>query len=144
MSGIIARKVPNSQGFLNKILPYKAMVGAAMLGCFIWNMIDIRGNIFFGFSEGFTVLFGVFLLMVLATELILGFTMGFGQIAKWIPGESAPEEKAGELQRKLLPFEVPLGAIAVASGVLGLIFKLSPSLMVKARASIDAITATFV
>ena len=138
MSGVIARKVPDAQKFLNKLLPYKATVGAAMLGCFVWNMIDVRGNIFFGFGEGFSMLFGVFVLMVLATELFLGFSMGFGLIAKWIPGKSSPEVKAGELQRKLLPFEVPLGAIAIGSGIVGLVLKISPELAVKTAAAISA------
>lgn len=142
MSAVIARKVPDAQRFLNKLLPYKATVGAVMLGCFVWNMIDVRGNIFFGFGDGFSLLFGIFVLMVLATELFLGFSMGFTQIAKWIPGDSSPEVKAGELQRKLLPFEVPLGGVAVASGVIGLVLWISPELAAKTAEVIERITTT--
>ncbi len=62
------------------------------------------------------------------SQLFLGFTMGFGMIAKWIPGDSNPEEKAEELQRKLMPFEAIFGMIAIGAGILGLLFALKPGM----------------
>ena len=125
-SGLIVKNAPSAKELLNKILPYKAMVGVAMLVSFVWNMIDMGFNPFGGFK--FSMLFGIMILMILTTELFLGFTMGFGQIAKWIPGDSAPDEKAEALQRKLMPFEVIFGLVAIASGVLGLLFALKPAM----------------
>jgi hypothetical protein len=125
-SGLIVSKVPNAKDALNKILPYKGAIGAAMLGAFVINMIDAGFNPFAGFS--LSLLFGIMLLSVLATQLLLGFTMGFGLIAKWIPGESNAEEKAADIQKKLMPFEALLGIIAIASGVLALLYVLSPDI----------------
>lgn len=127
-SGLIVKNAPAAKDLLNKLLPYKAMVGVALLGSFIWNMIEMGFNPFSGFD--LSMLFGILVLMVLVTQLFLGFTMGAGQIIKWIPGDSAPEEKAAELQRKLMPFEVIFGLIAIGSGVLGLLFALKPTMFV--------------
>jgi hypothetical protein len=139
MSAVIARKRPDAQKVLNKLLPYKASIGAAMLGCFVLNLYYANFNPLYGFGNGFTALFGVTLLAVLVTQLFLGLTMGAGQIAKWA---RAPEHRTAELQRKLLPFEVPLGAVAITSGVLALIIYISPKLAVKTAAVIDTLSAT--
>ena len=125
-SGLIVKNAPAAQDMLNKLLPYKATVGVALLGSFIWNMIQMGFNPFSFFDV--SMLLGITVLMILVTQLFLGFTMGSGQIIKWIPGDSAPEEKAAELQKKLMPFEVIFGLIAIASGVLGLLFALKPAM----------------
>ena len=125
-SGLIVKNAPAAEDLLNKLLPYKAMVGVALLGSFVWNMIEMGFNPFSGFE--LSMLFGITVLMILVTQLFLGFTMGAGQIIKWIPGDSAPEEKAAAMQRKLMPFEVIFGLVAIASGVLGLLFALKPSI----------------
>lgn len=125
-SGLIVKNAPAAQDLLNKLLPYKATVGVALLGSFIWNMIQMSFNPFSFFDV--SMLLGITVLMILVTQLFLGFTMGSGQIIKWIPGDSAPEEKAAELQKKLMPFEVIFGLVAIASGVLGLLFALKPTM----------------
>ena len=125
-SGLIVKNAPGAKDLLNKLLPYKAFVGVGLLGSFVINMLEMKFNPFAGFDLSF--LFGIMVLMILVTQLFLGFTMGFGQIAKWIPGDSAPEEKAEALQRKLMPFEVIFGVIAIVSGVLGLLFALKPAM----------------
>jgi hypothetical protein len=125
-SGLIIKNAPSAQELLNKLLPYKAGIGVAMLGSFVLNMIDMKFNPFAGFD--LSLLFGILVLGVLVSQIFLGFTMGFGMIAKWIPGDSAPEEKAEALQRKLMPFETIFGIIAIGSGVLGLLFALKPTM----------------
>ena len=125
-SGLIVSKVPNAKDALNKLLPYKAAIGAAMLGCFVLNMIELKFNPFAMF--GISMLLGITVAAIVITQLLLGFTMGFGMIAKWIPGESNAEEKAAGIQKKLMPFEAIFGLVAIASGVLGLLFALKPDL----------------
>lgn len=127
-SGLIVKNAPSAKETLNKLLPYKAFVGVGLLGSFVWNMIDLGFNPFFFFKISF--LLGITVLMVLVTQLFLGFTMGSGQIIKWIPGDSAPEEKAAELQKKLMPFEVIFGIIAIVSGVLMLMTRFAPNMFV--------------
>ena len=127
-SGLIVKNMPSAGDLLNKLLPYKAFVGVGLLGCFVLNMIEFSFNPFAGFD--LSMMFGIMVLMILVTQLFLGFTMGMGQVAKWIPGESAPEKKAEELQRKLMPFEVIFGLVAIGSGILALLFALKPEMFV--------------
>ncbi len=115
-----------SRRLLNKLLPYKALAGVGLLGSFAVNLYDAQFNPFAGFD--FSVRFGVLILTVLAVQFLLGFTMGFGLVAKWIPGDTEPEERAEELQRKLMPFEVLFGAIAIISGALALLWTRKPDL----------------
>ena len=125
-SGLIVKNAPAAQDLLNKLLPYKATVGVARLARFVGNMIDLGFNPFTFFD--ISLLLGITVLSILVTQLFLGITMGTGQIIKWIPGDSAPEEKAAELQKKLMPFEVIFGVVAIGSGVLGLLFALKPTM----------------
>lgn len=125
-SGLIVRNAPTAKELFNRILPYKALVGVALLVSFFWNMIEMGFNPFAAFK--FSSLSGAMVLMNLVTHLLLGFTMAAGQIIKWIPGDSAPEEKAAELQRKLMPFEATFGLVIIASGILGLLWTVKPSI----------------
>jgi hypothetical protein len=125
---MIVKNAPSAKDTLNKLLPYKAFVGVGLLGSFVLNMIEMGFNPFGGFQ--LSLLFGILILAVLTTQLFLGFTMGIGQVIKWIPGDSAPEEKAAELQKKLMPFEMIFGLIAIGSGILGLLFALKPEMFV--------------
>ncbi len=127
-SGLIVKNAPSAKDLLNKLLPYKAFIGVGFLVSFVLNMIDMGFNPFGGFK--ISLLFGIMILAILTTQLFLGFTMGSGQIIKWIPGDSAPEEKAAELQKKLMPFEVIFGVIAIGSGIMGLLFALKPAMFV--------------
>lgn len=125
-SGLIVKNAPSAQDLLNKLLPYKATVGVALFASFFWNLWSMGFNPFKAFD--LSMLFGLLVMAVLITQLFLGITMGTGQIIKWIPGDSAPEEKAAELQKKLMPYEVIFGVIAIVSGIGGLLFALKPEM----------------
>jgi hypothetical protein len=56
------------------------------------------------------------------SEIILGFLLGFGLIAKWIPGESGAETKGLEIQKKLLGYSLPIGVIGLVSGLITLYY----------------------
>ncbi len=123
LSGLIAKKAPNAQEMLNKILPYKAFIGVGLLVMGVWNLIDIGGDISFIFKA--SAMLGISVIIVIAAELLLGFMLGMPQIAKWIPGDSNPEVKAAELSKKLIAFEIPIGFLGVLAGVLMLLFRLN-------------------
>lgn len=123
-AGVIVKNAPAAKVLFNKLLPFKALVGVGLLGSFFVSLVDVGWNPLKGFD--LSLLFGLMVLTNLVTQLILGFTMGFGQIAKWIPGDTDPEEAAEALQRKLMPYEVTLGLVAIVSGGLGLLYGLRP------------------
>lgn len=121
-SGFIVKKAPDAQKLVNKLLPYKAFIGVGLLVLGVFNLIDNIGHLSAFFKVSF--LFGLAILLTIAAELLLGFLLGMPQIAKWVPGDSAPEQKALEVQKKLVNFEIPIGFIGIAAGVLMLLYKL--------------------
>lgn len=123
LSGLIAKKAPNAQELLNKILPYKAFIGVGLLGLGVYNLITSIGDLSFIFKV--SGMLGISVIIVIAAELLLGFMLGMPQIAKWIPGDSDPEVKAAELAKKLVAFEVPIGFLGILAGVLMLLFRMN-------------------
>ncbi len=123
-SGVIIRNAPAARHLFNRVLPYKAIVGVFLLGSFFVHLHDSGYSPFAGFDLSFR--FGLLIAAIHGLQLVLGFTMGFGQVAKWIPGDTEPEERAEAVQRSLPPYEVLLGFLAVCTGVLALVFARSP------------------
>ena len=67
---------------------------------------------------------GLTLLLTVICELLVGFLLGFGLIATWIPGEGAAETKMLELQKKLALINTPLGFVSIVTGILLLLYQL--------------------
>ena len=69
------------------------------------------------------ILPGLVMLSMMVSEVLVGFLLGFGQIAKWIPGETPAEQKAEEVQQKLIKFQTPLGALAIGTAIMALLYQ---------------------
>lgn len=123
-AGLIIQNAPSARRIFNSVLPYKALVGVGLLGSFAVNLHDSSYTPLAGFD--LSMRFGALILAIHGLQLVLGFTMGFGQVAKWIPGDTAPEERAEAVQRSLMPYEVLLGALAIVAGILAFVFARSP------------------
>ena len=118
-SALILAKAPNAEGLINKLLPYKAVIGIGMLALGVLNAIDILPNIGAMFSA--SALFGVTLILVLASELLIGTLFGLPLIAKWAAGRGVggrAEQRAAVVSEKLVKFEVPIGLVSIGAGVL--------------------------
>jgi hypothetical protein len=63
-------------------------------------------------------IFGLGIVLIVASELLVGFLLSFGLIAKYMGGAA---EKGAEIQKKLLGVEVPLGFLSIAAGVFGIL-----------------------
>ena len=122
-SGFIIAKKPEAKELLGKLAPYQGGIGVAMLVAGILNIVDgaIGGS--FAIME-FSMLFGITILSMVVCEVLVGFLLGFGLIASWIPGEGAAEQKGIELQKKLTNISAPLGLVAMVTGVLALLYEL--------------------
>ena len=123
-SGFIISKKPEAKELLGKLAPYQGGIGVAMLVAGVLNVVDGA----FGASlqiMKISMLFGITLLSMVTCELLVGFLLGFGLIAAWIPGEGAAEQKGVELQKKLATISAPLGGIAMITGVLALLYQLN-------------------
>ena len=118
-SGFIIAKKPDAENLLKKLAPYQGWIGVVMLGDGIWNLTSI-GDIFRSISAA--PLLGIGGLIVIFSLVFVGFMLGFGLIAKWMPGEGAAEKKMGEIQKKLTVFSAPLGLASIVGGVILLVF----------------------
>jgi hypothetical protein len=117
LSGFILAKKPDAKAILAKIVPYQAMMGAFLLGTSAFNLIRSLPHI----GDLFKSMWGIILIVALIVGLLLGFMFGMPLIAKWIPGDSNPEQKAGELAKKLSGVQTLLGAIGIVLGFIVLL-----------------------
>jgi hypothetical protein len=68
--------------------------------------------------------YGLTMLSLCVTSILLGFLFGMPQIAKWMPGNAAAEQKGNELMAKLAPYQTILGLLGLITGVLALLYRL--------------------
>ena len=121
ISSLIIAKKPNAKAMIDKLTPYQAFIGVALLAVGLWNLL--RG------LSGFSVLFDLFpivglcVIAMIVTSILLGFLFGMPQIAKWIPNQSAAELKAMEFSKKVAPYQVVLGLIGIVASLLFLLIR---------------------
>lgn len=120
VSGLIVAKKPNAKALIDKLVPFQAFIGVGLLALGLWALMSFGPINTFRYMSVWPTL-GIFAVTASWGAILLGFLFGMPQIAKWIPGESAAENKAMELSKKLAPFQLILGAIVGVGGVLGLL-----------------------
>ncbi len=118
LSALITARLPQAKDVISKIVPLQGVIGVALLVFgLIWAV-----KMFPDFDEltGSQVPMSVLLAVLGAviSFVALGFVFGMPLIAQWIPGDSPAEQKALDAQKKLLPFQTLLGALALISVVL--------------------------
>jgi hypothetical protein len=128
LSSFVIAKKPEAKGLFEKIQPYQGFLGVFLLA---WGIYDLLRYVLLGFEGSSMSLFSIFLevdklaaftlLGYVASAILLGFLLGFGLIAKWIPGEGAAEKKGLEIQEKLLGYSLPIGLIGLISAILFLV-----------------------
>lgn len=121
-AGFIISKNANAKQLIDKVTPFQGIIGVVTLGWGLRDLIFTLGHLDslgkLGDHYIFTILDWY---AVVVVELALGFLLGMPQIAKWIPGESAAEVKAMEMQKKLAVYQTILGLAGVAIAVLRII-----------------------
>ncbi len=115
-SGFIIARKPDAKELIDKIAPYQGYIGVLMLAAGIWNAIDFLPDV--GAALSASPFWAIVILGVIFSELAVGFLLGFGLIAKWIPGESGAEKKGIEIQQKLTKIAVPVGFLSIVVGCL--------------------------
>jgi len=124
VSGLIVAKKPDAKELIDKLVPYQAIIGIALLALGIVNLVRWLGNHVFTLLS-VAPLFGLTVLAMIFTSILLGFMFGMPQIAKWLPGEGGAEQKGMELSKKLAPYQVIIGLIGLASALLMLLYRFS-------------------
>lgn len=111
---ILSRK-PDADKILSKITPYQGWIGIIFFFWGIWGIISSLLTIWVISIVPiwwFTLLIGSFM------EMILGFILGYGLIAKYIFSRSeAAKEKGAAIIAKLAPVQGILGLIGIIVGI---------------------------
>jgi hypothetical protein len=121
ISGLIIAKKPDAKALIDKLSPYQAVIGVAMLATGIWWVLRWGGELVHAFE--LNAILAAAIWGVIGVSILVGALFGMPQIAKWIPGESPAEQKALELSQKVAPYQVVLGLIGLASAVVYLLFR---------------------
>ena len=122
ISGLIVTKKPDAKAMIDKLVPYQAVIGVALLAVGLVNLLRTL-SVLFPLIKNFP-LYGFAWLGVLVTSILLGFMFGMPQIAKWMPGDGGAEAKGMELSRKLAPYQVIIGLIGLGAALIYLLYYL--------------------
>lgn len=122
ISALIISKKPDAKALIDKLTPYQALIGVGMIALSVITFVRLLGVLTDLFKLNFTFALGIW--CMIGTGIALGALFGMPQISKWIPGDSPAEQKAMELTQKIAPFQVLLGLVAIAGGLIVLLFNL--------------------
>jgi hypothetical protein len=121
ISGLIIANKPDAKQLIDKLVPFQALIGVAMIAFGVINLVRLLAYLTDLFR--LNAMFALAVWCMLGTSIALGALFGMPQIVKWIPGESSAEQKALQLTQKVAPFQVILGLVALASSVLYLLYR---------------------
>ena len=132
LSSFIIGKKPEAKQLFEKVAPYQGFLGVALLVLGLWELWDKVISGYRGLDKSvFSILMdsrmgndsfaGISLLIYVIAAIIIGFILGFGLIANWIPGEGKAEKKGLEIQKKLLAFSLPIGAVGLIFAILWIV-----------------------
>lgn len=122
---LILSKKPNAKELLDKLAPYQGWLGVIF---FIWGVVGIFGVIgLLGYlGQGiFGIVLWILNLAIVLVELLLGFLMGYGLIAKYaLSKNETAKAKGEEMLAKLAPLQGKLGIAAIIIGILAIVFNI--------------------
>ena len=120
LSGIIIARKPDARALIDKLTPYQALIGVALI---ILGVVN-----FFVMLPRLTDIFKLNLiraaagLTVVGVSILLGALFGMPQIAKLIPDASA-EQKALRMSQQLAPYQVMLGLIGLVASLVYFLYR---------------------
>ncbi len=118
LSGLIIAQKPQAKDLIDKLVPFQGIIGVILLVWGIVNAARMLPHMNDMTASGFPMSILLAAVGTLVAELGLGFLFGMPLVAKWIPGDSPAEQKAMEMQKKVLPFQSLLGVVAIVAAVL--------------------------
>ncbi len=118
-SNFVIERLPNAKEWLIKILPYQVIIG---LVAFIFSVLKFLE--LFNSKDSFFTNFLV--LICCCSTAIVGFLLGFPMVQQWITSDENSKQKAGQLRKKLLPYQVLAGLVSLICGILLMLQGLIP------------------
>jgi hypothetical protein len=122
ISALIVAKKPDAKELIDKLVPYQAIIGVALLAVGLLDLLGHLGTVLHLLKDA--PVQAIVWLAVMVTSILLGFLFGMSQIAKWLPGHAAAEQKGMELSNKLAPFQVIIGLIGLGAALLWILYRL--------------------
>ena len=124
-ANLIVAKKPNAKELIDKLLPYQGAIGVVMLLWGLWDLIHLLRTIdLVSYMPSWWLLF----LVTTATQLGLGFLLGYGLISRYVLSRSAQAmEKAEKVRAKLAVYQGPLGVTAIILAFLFVLMNLRAS-----------------
>lgn len=116
LSAIIISKQPSAKELIDKLTPFQGFLGVGLLVLGIIDLIKVLPHL--DLISKLPYMMSLAIYGSVASEVFLGFLLGMPLIAKWIPGDSPAEQKALEMQKKIIPFQAILGGLAVVTALL--------------------------
>lgn len=106
LSSFIIAKKPEAKELFAKVAPYQGFLGVGLLFYGIWDLLHYVifswGGLdmsWFSLVMKIDKLAAFACLFYILSEIILGFILGFGLIATWIPGEGTAEKRGSRSRR---------------------------------------------
>lgn len=123
-SGFIVAQKPNAKELIDKLVPFQVLIGVAMLGLGVVNLLWQLAHGFIAALNNGASLFGLTVLTMVAVSILLGFLFGLPQITKWMQGHGHGDagQKAAELAKQVAPFQGILGLIGLAAALMALLY----------------------
>jgi hypothetical protein len=117
-SGLIVAKKPNAQRIIDMLVPFQALIGAgtgvlAVVLLLKWgpkNIMDAMKALPF---------FGLTMLLGVITGLMLGIMFALPLMGRL----GAGQQKAAEIAQRLAPWQLMIGLVAIAAGLLLILFR---------------------
>jgi len=109
-SNIIIERLPNAKQYIEKMVPYQAIIGVIAMILSVLKIFDV-----FTAKEGFFT--NVIILGCVAATAIVGFLLGFPMVQQWIASDEKSKEKAEGIRKKLLPYQVIAGLVGIGAGI---------------------------
>jgi hypothetical protein len=112
---LILSRRPDAEKVLSKITPYQGWIG--IIFC-LWGIWGIISSLLTMWAIAIVPIWWFTLLVGSVMEMVLGFILGYGLIAKYIFSKSeAAKEKGEAIIAKLAPVQGILGIIGIVVGI---------------------------
>jgi hypothetical protein len=121
LSGFIAVKRPDLKPQLDKLVPFQALIGVALIIIAIINFLRAMGSLVDAFK--LNQIYAASIWSMLGCSVLLGVLFGMPLIASWIPDNSPAKPKVTNLAQQIAPFQVLIGAIGLAAALVYLLFR---------------------
>ena len=117
-ANFVIEKLPNTKEYIEKMIPYQAVIGAVALVLSVLKLLDA----FALKMDNFSLIIN---LCCIASTAIVGFLLGFPMVQQFMANDENSKAKAEEIRKKLSAYQVIAGLIALASGVYVLLYGIS-------------------